>query len=133
MAKIDTIKQLEMIDALEDRVKSILYDLEALRKCIAESEEMSYNPSRAKGVTLNDIYKVLERKKHKSSRHRLREFCKSENIATLDDFLEIPPRDFVRYPNIGKTTCNQVREAIEGLGVVWSDETDKGRKNQMDW
>lgn len=123
MATIDTIKQLEMIDALEDRVKSILYDLNELRKSILESEGRAYDPSRSKGVTLNDVYKVLERNKHKSSRFKLREFCKSENIETLDDFLNILPRQFVQYKNIGKTTSYQVREAIESLGIVWSDAT----------
>ena len=123
MARTDTLKQLEMIDSLENRVKSILNDLEVLRRSIVESEERSRVPSPAKGVTLDDVYKALVQKKHKSSRFKLREFCKAENIGTLDDFLNIPPRDFVRFKNIGKTTSYQVREAIESLGVVWSDAT----------
>ena len=123
MAKKDILKQLEMIDSLENRMKSILDDLNALRKNILESEERSCDPSRSKNVTLNDVYKVLERNKHKSSRFKLREFCRSKNIETLDDFLNIPPRQFIQYKRIGETTSYQVREAIESLGIVWGDAT----------
>ena len=59
MAKSDTLKQLEMIAALKNRVQSILDELEVLRKSIAESEK-AYNPSSAKGVTLDDVFNVLQ-------------------------------------------------------------------------
>jgi len=55
MAKMDTLKQLEMIDALKNRVQSIHDELEILRKSIAESEN-AYNPSSANGVTLDDVF-----------------------------------------------------------------------------
>ena len=122
MAKTDTLKQLEMIDALKNRVQSILDELEVLRKNIAESEK-AYNPSSAKGVTLDDVFKVLEKRKHKSSRFKLRELCKGKNISTLDEFLRIPPREFIDNKGIGRATVYEVRDAIESLGIVWSDAT----------
>ncbi len=122
MAKSDTLKQLEMIDALKNRVQSILDELEVLRKSIAESEK-AYNPSSAKGVTLDDVFNVLAKRNHKSSRFKLRELCKSKNISTLDEFLRIPPREFIDNKGIGRATVYEVRNAIESLGIVWSDAT----------
>ena len=58
MAKTDTLKQLEMIDALKNRVQSILDELDILRKSIEESEN-AYNPSSANGVTLDDVFNVF--------------------------------------------------------------------------
>ena len=122
MAKTDTLKQLEMIDALKNRVQSILDELDILRKSIAESEN-AYNPSSANGVTLDDVFNVLAKRNHKSSRFKLRELCKSKNISTLDKFLQIPPREFIENKGIGRATAYEVRDAIESLGVVWSDAT----------
>jgi len=122
MAKTDTLKQLEMIDALKNRVQSILDELDILRKSIEESEN-AYNPSSANGVTLDDVFNVLAKRNHKSSRFKLRELCKSKNISTLDEFLQIPPREFIENKGIGRATAYEVRDAIESLGVVWSDAT----------
>lgn len=123
MAKVDTAKQIATIDALKVRVQSILDDLDLLRKNIEESDNNVYTPSSANGVTLNDVLKELDNKKHKSSRFKLRELCKDNNINSLDDFLKISPSAFERYKGIGPTTAYHVRKAIEGLGVVWSDAT----------
>ena len=122
MAKTDTLKQLEMIDALKNRVQSILDELDILRKSIEESEN-AYNPSSANGVTLDDVFNVLAKRNHKSSRFKLRELCKSKNISTLDEFLQISPREFIENKGIGRATAYEVRDAIESLGVVWSDAT----------
>jgi len=122
MAKTDTLKQLEMIDALKNRVQSILNELEILSKSIAESEKV-YNPSSANGVTLDDVFNVLAKRNHKSSPFKLRELCKSKNISTLDEFLRIAPREFIENKGIGRATAYEVRDAIESLGVVWSDAT----------
>ncbi|MBQ7553809.1 MAG: hypothetical protein IJT46_05580 [Bacteroidaceae bacterium] len=122
MAKMDTLKQLEMIDALKNRVQSILEELEILRISIAESEN-AYNPSSSNGVALDDVFNVLAKRNHKSSRFKLRELCKSKNISTLDEFLQIPPREFIENKGIGRVTAYEVRDAIESLGVVWSDAT----------
>ena len=123
MAKVDLLKQLEMIDTLKDRVQSILSDLEDLRKSILESEKKAYDPSPTQGVTLIDIFNALEKKKHKNARFKLRQLCRDNNIETLDEFLKLSPSDFATYRNIGTTTVYQVREVIESFGIVWSDAT----------
>ena len=123
MAKKETLKQLDMIDALKKRMLSFLDDLDSLRRNIEESEKRDYNPSSSKGVTLQDVYKALEKRKHKSSRSKLREICRNNDINSLDDFLKISPKEFVRYKGIGSTTAYQVREIIESFGIVWSDAT----------
>ena len=79
------------------------------------------NPSPTQGVTLIDIFKALEKKKHKNARFKLRQLCLDNNINTLDDFLKLSPSEFKTYRNIGTTTVYQVREVIESFGIVWSD------------
>ena len=123
MAKVDTLKQLETIDALKKRVQSILNDLEDLRKSIEKSERNAYNPSSANGVTLFDVFEALEKRKHKNARSKLRQLCRNEKISTLDEFLKISPSDFLKYRNIGSNTVYQVREVIESFGIIWSDAT----------
>ena len=79
------------------------------------------DPSPTQGVTLIDIFKALEKKKHKNARFKLRQLCLDNNINTLDDFLKLSPSEFKTYRNIGTTTVYQVREVIESFGIVWSD------------
>ena len=123
MATKDTLKQLEMIDTLKTRLQSLMDDLDVLRRSIEECEKKAYNPSSANGVTLDDVFKALEKKSHRNSRFKLRELCRSNNISSLDEFLKISPNAFVHYKGIGPTTAYQVRVAIESLGIVWSDAT----------
>lgn len=123
MAKIDTSKQLEMIDSLKILVQSILNELDTLRNCIVESDKKAYTHSSANGVTLEDIFNTLKKGNHKNSRFKLRELCKNNNINTLDEFLKISPREFITYKGIGRATAYEVRDAIESLGIVWSDAT----------
>lgn len=123
MTKIDTTKQLEIIDSLKIRVQSILNELDTLRNCLVESGKKSYTPSSANGVTLEDIFNALKKGNHKSSRFKLRELCKNNNINTLDEFLKISPREFITFKGIGRATAYEVRDAIESLEIVWSDAT----------
>ena len=58
---------------------------------------------------------------HRFSRSKLRKLCRTYNIKTLDELLQISPSAFVTYKGIGTTTAYNVREVIESLGIVWSD------------
>lgn len=121
MAKIDRQKQLKTIDAIKAQLQSILKDLDVLRASVIESEKTDYRPSSANGRTLDDVFKVMEARKYRLSRSKLRKLCRTYNIKTLDELLQISPSAFVTYKGIGTTTAYNVREVIESLGIVWSD------------
>ena len=120
METIKTVQdQLAMIDMLDYRLRAVLYDLGLLRKSIEEFCNDTKSPPIATGATLKDVYAKL--KKHRGSRANLRAVCRANGINSLEEFIKISPSEFMRNKGIGPKTVQDVREAIESLGIVWSD------------
>lgn len=112
-------EQLRMINSLEQKLKVALEELAVLKESLLD------NPSPAvrgdtNGATLEDVYAAIGSRK-KSYACRLRAFCKEKNIDTLEQFLHIPPSEFINAKGIGVTTLHIIRKSIEGLGIVWTD------------
>ncbi|MCR5433046.1 MAG: hypothetical protein K6F20_01485 [Bacteroidaceae bacterium] len=111
--------QLAKIDVLDSRLRAILFDLSLLRKSLeASNSNIDVSPA-AKDDLLETVYQKL--RKRKASRSNFRSFCKANSVNTLEDFIKYKPSTFLRFKGIGPKTLTDVREAIESLGVVWSD------------
>lgn len=112
-------EQLKMIDGLEKKLKDALEELAVLKESLLDNPSTTAS-TETNGVTLEDVYAAIGNKK-KSYAYRLRNFCKEKNIETLEDFLRIPPSEFINAKGIGVTTLHIIRKSIEGLGIVWTD------------
>ena len=111
--------QLAKIDLLDSRLRAVLFDLSLLRKSLEASN--SNNDTSPAGIDnlLKTVYQKL--RKHRASRSNFRSFCKANRVNTLEDFIKYKPSTFIRFKGVGPKTLKDVREAIESLGVVWSD------------
>ena len=112
-------EQLKMINSLEQKLTSALEELAALKANILAPVPEGYKYS-TNGKTLEDVYMAISNKK-KSYACRLRIFCKNRGIDTLEQFLAVPPSEFINTKGIGVTTLHIIRKTIEGLGIVWTD------------
>lgn len=112
-------EQLKMIDGLEKKLKDALEELAVLKESLLDNPSSTASTD-TNGITLEDVYAAIGKRK-KSYAYRLRTFCKEKNIDTLEEFLHIPPSEFINAKGIGITTLHIIRKSIEGLGIVWTD------------
>lgn len=112
-------EQLKLIDGLEKKLRNALEELALLKESLLEEPSPTASTD-TNGITLEDVYAAIGNRK-KSYAYRLRTFCKEKNIDTLEEFLHIPPSEFINYKGIGITTLHIIRKSIEGLGIVWTD------------
>ena len=65
------------------------------------------------GVLGTDIWRIDEIEFSARTANSL----KSEGIVTLGDLVAIPEPEFLRFPNFGRKSLNEVKEVLAALGL----------------
>ena len=117
---MNTLKTVTELENLEIKLQDVLTEVTKLKLSIMRENNMRVIPKNVDNITLDDFYTTIG-KNRKSYIYRLKEYCKENEIDTLEQFVSVPPKEFICKKGIGTSTFRVVKKALENLGIAWID------------
>ncbi len=119
MNKKQVIARLESIERELAELKAyISHADDSVEVAQPSASQVSLPSDERSGYTLDDLYAAFGKKK-KGAAYRLRAALRQKGIASLDDFLNLPPGEVLGLNNVGYETLLQTKKAISRLGLDW--------------
>ena len=118
---MNNLEQIKALENLEKKLQDVLTEVTSLKMSLLRKERQTgLTKENIKVLKMNDLYDAIGKKKI-SYVHRIKDYCKENNIKTFEQFVSVTPSEFVCTKGIGSCTLRVVNKALEKLGVIWKD------------